>query len=74
MTARKTLSGSLFLIAMLLMIFGIANNLGFTIAGGAVAVLAIATIPDTRSRNLLLGVIGLLVVVFGFYALFLSRA
>lgn len=73
MTSRRTFSGSLFLIALLLLIFGIANSVGFTIAGAIVAVLAVATIPDSRSRNWVLGIIGLIVLIFGFYALFVAR-
>lgn len=73
MTKRRTFSGSLFLIALLLLILGIANNIGFTIAGAIVGVLAVATIPDGRSRILVLGIIGLIVLMFGFYALFVAR-
>jgi uncharacterized membrane protein (UPF0136 family) len=73
MTARRTFSGSLFLIALLLLIFGIANGIGFTIAGVIFAVLAVAAIPDSRSRKLVVGIWGLLVLVFGFYALFVAR-
>lgn len=73
MTARRTFSGSLFLIALLLLIYGIANNIGFTIAGAIVGVVAVASIPDSRSRNLAVGITGLIVLGFGFYALFLAR-
>jgi hypothetical protein len=73
MTARRTFSSSLFLISFSLLIFGIANGIGFTIVGLIVAVLAVAAIPDSHSRKLVVGIWGLIVLVFVFYALFVAR-